>query len=197
MLLADVMMWFLLVLGVLFAFPGLWLLSRGLYSQDVEAMANYLEKGRIKPFFAGLPVTVVSFLGVAICGDKHQAFTDLAALVFIAFFLFYSNVGVAALATMIGSKLPSPVDEGRPWKSTIRGGVVLELSYLLPVLGWFFILPVSLIIGAGAVTLRLFTRGKGTSRDLHASKPPASSGKTTSDSRAEKNDADEVVGAAG
>jgi hypothetical protein len=32
---------------------------------------------------------------------------------------------------------------------------VLELSYLLPILGWFLILPLSVIIGAGSASLAL------------------------------------------
>ena len=195
MLLADVMMWFLLVLGVLFSFPALWLLSRGLYSQDVEVMASYLETSRVRAFFSGLPVTLVCVFGVALFVDKHQAFCDIAVVSFLAFFLFYSNVGVAALATMIGNKLPSPADQGRPWKSTIRGGVVLELSYLLPVLGWFFILPISLIVGAGAVTARIFSKRKAKGKDSQIPMSPTSSGKIAPDKR-EMTDADEVVGAA-
>ena len=58
-------------------------------------------------------------------------------------------------AFRIGERLASPADAARPWKATLRGGIVLELSYLLPVLGWFVILPLSIIIGCGAATLSL------------------------------------------
>lgn len=158
MLLADVMTWFLVVVGVLLAFPGLWLLCRGLYGQEVEEIASYLENGRVRPFFIGLPIAIVSFLGVTACGGKNLPFGDISAIVILASFLFYSNIGVAGLATMLGRKLPSPADLERPWKGTVRGGIVLELAFLLPLLGWFFILPISLIIGAGALTSRLIAR---------------------------------------
>jgi len=195
MLSADLMMLAFLAVSVFFALPGVWLLSRGLYPLDVEAMAADLERGRVRSFFMGLPVTVVCVLGLAICADKHQPFTDLSALLFLVFFLFYSNVGVSALASMIGRKLPSPADREMPWKCIIRGGIVLELSYLFPVLGWFFILPISLIVGTGAVTSRLIARGKFGMKDsgptgsaaTSAAYCPASSG----------DDADQVVDAAG
>jgi hypothetical protein len=37
---------------------------------------------------------------------------------------------------------------------------VLELSYLLPVIGWFVIVPVSLIVGAGLTTRSLLSSMK-------------------------------------
>ena len=67
---------------------------------------------------------------------------------------------MAGLATVVGERLPSPADAQCPWKATIRGGIVLELSYLLPFLGWFVLLPVSIIIGAGATTRALIRSRK-------------------------------------
>ena len=71
--------------------------------------------------------------------------------------LFASN-GIAGLATVVGQRLPSPGDAERPWNATIRGGIVLELAFLLPFLGWFVLLPVSLLIGAGATVRSIVHR---------------------------------------
>jgi hypothetical protein len=38
--------------------------------------------------------------------------------------------------------------------------VILELSYLLPILGWFVLLPASIIIGAGSITRSLLPKAK-------------------------------------
>jgi hypothetical protein len=38
--------------------------------------------------------------------------------------------------------------------------VIMELSFLLPVLGWFVLLPASIIIGAGATTRACLKRDK-------------------------------------
>jgi hypothetical protein len=193
MLVADVIMWFLLIVGVLLAFPALWLLSRSLYPKQNENIANYLEKGRVKPFFMGVPIAAACFLGVAFFGNQKNPFCDMASILTLVFFLFYSNIGTAGLATMVGRKLPSPADLERPWKCTLRGGIVLELAFLFPVLGWFFLLPASLVIGAGALTSRLIagrkTRGAFILDKRVAEKPTAAD--------TEKKDADEAVGAAG
>ncbi len=193
MLVADVIMWFLLIVGVLLAFPALWLLSRSLYPKQNENIANYLEKGRVKPFWMGVPIAAACFLGVAFFGNQKNPFCDMASILTLVFFLFYSNIGAAGLATMVGRKLPSPADLERPWKCTLRGGIVLELAFLFPVLGWFFLLPASLIIGAGALTSRLIA-GRKAGGDFIldervVEKPIAAD--------TERKDADEAVGAAG
>lgn len=165
MLLADTMTYFFLVVGLLFAFPGLWLLCRALWPQMVADSCADLERGLAKPFFIGLPIFIVSvFAFIVLGGSKHGPVGDTSAVLTIALFLFYANVGVAGLVTMLGKRLPSPADDTRPWKRTIRGGIVLELAYLLPLLGWFVVLPVSLIIGAGSVTRRLVNSRKRTKK---------------------------------
>jgi len=71
--------------------------------------------------------------------------------------MLQAHTGVSGLATSIGRRLASPLDEQNAWRSTLRGGVVLELAYLLPLLGWFVILPASIIIGSGAANLGLLS----------------------------------------
>jgi hypothetical protein len=42
-----------------------------------------------------------------------------------------------------------------PWRVTLRGGAALGLAFLLPILGWFVILPMSMTVGCGASFLSL------------------------------------------
>jgi len=37
-----------------------------------------------------------------------------------------------------------------PWRRVLRGGVVLSFAFLLPVIGWFVLLPWTLVSGVGA-----------------------------------------------
>jgi hypothetical protein len=69
-----------------------------------------------------------------------------------------ASVGVAGLATSIGERLASPADTGQAWRATLRGSVVLVLTYLLPVLGWFVIIPASFIVGSGSAVLSILDR---------------------------------------
>ena len=157
MLMADTMSIFFVVVGMLLAFAGLWLLCRGLWPHVVEAAAERCTK-RIWPYFlAGLPLTLVMIIlarGLFLLGPIGK----IAGIAVVCFYLLQANAGVSGLATAIGRRLPSKVDEHSPWRTTLRGGIALELTYLLPIVGWFVVLPVSMIIGTGAINLALLSK---------------------------------------
>lgn len=158
MLMADTMAIFFVILGLLLAFPGLWLLCRGLWP-DLTAGANArCQAGLVKPFLTGLPITAAMLIVSIALGRLAAPAAKIASVGIICIYNVYAHTGVSGLATFIGGRLPSPADAERPWGPTLRGGIVLELSYLLPILGWFFIWPASVIIGCGAATLALFQR---------------------------------------
>lgn len=150
MLFADTMAIFFVVLGVLIAFPSLWLLCSGLFPNFVLRTELAVHKGYWKSFFIGIPVIALSVILVAAVGKLPATFGQIGGILCFSFLMFFAQTGVAGLATHVGKRLRSPADIERPWKATLRGGIVLVLSYLLPLLGWFFILPLSLIIGAGS-----------------------------------------------
>jgi hypothetical protein len=156
MLMADTMAIFFVILGLMLALPGLWLLCRGLWPNLVSGSSAACSRGLGKSFLIGLPVSGISVILAVILSRTLGSIGQILAVALVCALMIYSSTGVSGLATVIGHRLPSPVDADRPWRATLRGGIVLELSYLLPILGWFVILPVSLVIGAGSVTQALF-----------------------------------------
>ncbi|HEU0176313.1 MAG TPA: hypothetical protein VFV58_18775 [Blastocatellia bacterium] len=157
MLMADTMAIFFVILGLLLAFPGLWVLCRGLWPRAVAKSAAVCGKGLIRPFLAGLPLTAVMIFAAAVLGNFGPA-GKIAALATVCLYLMIANCGVAGLVTVVGERLAEPsgnIDSRRPWRATLRGGVALGLASLLPILGWFVILPAALIIGCGATLLSL------------------------------------------
>jgi hypothetical protein len=150
MLLADTMTWFFCILGLMLALPGLWLLCRGLCPATFEATTADCARGLWKPFFVGLPILGLTVFAVSIVSKLPGPFGGVSSILVVSIFVLFASSGVAGLATTIGQRLPSPTDTDRPWKATIRGGIVLELAYLVPVLGWFVLLPGSLVVGAGS-----------------------------------------------
>jgi len=154
MLMADTMAIFFAVLGLLLAFPGLWLLCRGLWPRAVIDAAAICGKGLIKPFVAGLPVTVAMIFAVAVLSNFGSA-GKIAAVAVVCLYMTIANCGVAGLVTVVGERLASPVDSQQPWRATLRGGAALGLASLLPILGWFVIFPASVIVGCGASLISL------------------------------------------
>ena len=160
MLMADTMSIFFVVLGMMLALPGLWLLCRGLWPEAVAAAAERCHKRLWSSFLAGLPITIMMVAIAAILFNVLGPFGKIAGLGVICLYMLQAHTGVSGLATSIGSRLATSRDEQRLWRSTLRGGIVLELAYLLPFLGWFVILPVSIIIGSGAANLGLLSKLK-------------------------------------
>jgi hypothetical protein len=150
MLLADTMAWVFAVVGLLLALPGLWLLCRGLWPNVVEKTTADCARGLIKPLLVGIPIAGLLVFVFSLITKLHEPLNGIFGIIEVSAFLLFSSTGIAGLATVIGQRLPSPADAERPWNATIRGGVVLELAFLVPIVGWFFLLPLSLILGSGA-----------------------------------------------
>jgi hypothetical protein len=158
MLLADTMAIFLVVLGLMLALPGLWLLCRGLWPNRVNYAALTCGRSLYKPFLAGLPVTLAALILASASKSIPGPLGTIWAGAIICLYLMQASVGVAGLVTCIGERLASPADAGRAWRGTLRGSIVLVLTYLLPILGWFVIIPASFIVGSGSSALSLLNR---------------------------------------
>jgi len=158
MLMADTMSIFFVILGMLLAFSGLWLLCRGLWPDAVAAAADRCRKRLWPSFLAGLPTTIVMIALTKILFNTLGPAGKIAGVGVVCVYMLQAHTGVSGLATSIGRRLLSPLDEHSPWRTTLRGGVVLELTYLMPFLGWFVILPASIIIGSGAANLGLLSK---------------------------------------
>ncbi len=171
----TILVWVFIHIGLFIAFPALWLLWKALLPDWTDSAEQSVTKRPIVSFVVGLPIALVWVgLGVAIAGAGGVG-GFIAAAGLGAFFL-YANAGVAGVATWLGKRLPSPADHDRPWKAALRGGLVLEFTFMLPLVGWLFILPVTLITGAGAATIGLVRvlMGAGAAQAVTASESVAS-----------------------
>ena len=156
MLMADTMAIFFVILGLLLALPSLWLLCYSLWPNAALVASTKTKRSIFKPFLIGLPVTAVMLLIAAAMKNLLAGLGNIGAGALVSMYIVYAGTGVAGLATTIGQRLKSPSDAEQPWRATLRGSIILALTYILPVLGWFVILPASIIIGAGAVTMSIF-----------------------------------------
>jgi hypothetical protein len=119
----------------------------------VQRAQDRIPRRPISTFFVGLGVSVLFAALVALLGNANLA---PLAIVLSSFALGWSLLGVSALARHVGSRLASPSDPA--WKPHLRGGIVLALSFLVPLLGWLLLFPIALILGAGAITTVVIRR---------------------------------------
>lgn len=100
---------------------------------------------------------LMTFLAALLVVGASTAVPAVAAIL-AGGIAFAAMFGVAGLCDLVGRRMPSPVDDERPWKGTLRGALVLHLAFAVPLVGWFGLLPLSLCAGLGALTRALLAR---------------------------------------
>lgn len=156
MLMADTFAIFFAVLGAVLGHVGLWLLSRGLFPRATKAAAEVTERGVVLPLLAGIPTVLGTIVVAIVASSIFGGVGKALAVVVIATWVFYANVGVAGLVEIVGGRLArrdGAERERGPFGDVVRGGAALSFAWMLPLLGWFGLLPLSLLVGAGAVTI--------------------------------------------
>ncbi|MDA8016427.1 MAG: hypothetical protein MPN21_03175 [Thermoanaerobaculia bacterium] len=155
MIMADVLKILLLVIGGLTVLVTYMLAAHALTPRLVErsAQAPGSWRGIIASFAVGIPAAGIAlFVALALQSLGHVVATALALLVGTVP-LALAFAGSAGVALRIGRGLPSAADRDAPWRTLLRGAIVLVLSFLLPFFGWFVTFPATLAFGLGAALL--------------------------------------------
>lgn len=150
MTMSDTIMVISIIAGLGISLTSIGLLATALAPGWVRRSTARLQAAPVSTSLAGLFVGGLAYLvDFALLAQPHPA-VKFAALIGLLGLLSLSFTGAAGLARLIGSRLPSPADADRPWKAVVRGWAVLYLASILPILGWFVILPAALLAGFGA-----------------------------------------------
>jgi hypothetical protein len=127
-----------------------WIVTAGLFPQAAQKLADEYGRRPIRAILLGIftygPLQVIGLRA----GDIHNPVVKFLAIAASLGSLLLAFIGTAGLALRIGRNL-SP--GGDPWQQSLRGGVMLALCFITPVLGWFFVSPVCLASGFGALFL--------------------------------------------
>ena len=157
MIMADVLTWFLIIVGSLMVFVAHWLGAFALFPNLVEGCSERYGRRPIAATLLGLGILVPTLLTAGVV-SKALAHPAIGALVVALLTIpaLVALLGSAGLALRIGTGLNSARDEGEPWRRALRGGIVLSLVFVLPILGWFVVLPWVLASGFGAALMTIF-----------------------------------------
>jgi hypothetical protein len=149
MIVADILMWFLLIAGTYIVINRYWLTTQGLFPGFVDRCREQLRSKPFRTFGFGLAAAIPGVVaGVAMFRALSPLLKFAGATVLLLFILF-GLMGSAGLAAQTGIGLGFR-DESTSWRRVWRGGLVLGLTFILPLIGWLLILPGTLIIGVGA-----------------------------------------------
>lgn len=141
--------------GLMLALPSLLIFLNLAFLGTSDRATARLNVGGCVPFFIGIVITI--FVGVPAgillsIGSAPQAIGAAMSLVL----LFFGFVGLAVVARLVGQRLVAMYDRDEsPLVQTVTGALILSFSVAFPLLGWFIILPFSLITGLGAVIIAM------------------------------------------
>ncbi len=170
MLFSTVLMWLLIAAAFLVALPALWLLTQGLWPERSARLRQAAGRGLLKSFFLGLVPLVLGVVLVSALAKLPKAGV-LAALTG-GVLITWGLIGAAGVAGLLGTRL---WPQAEPWRQLQRGGLTLVCCALLPVVGWFVLLPLMAVIGGG-IQLRAWFGGKpATASENTALSPPNAS----------------------
>jgi hypothetical protein len=152
--LADVFTFLFVILGFLIVFVGYWLMAFGLFPRQTERCAAQISRAPVKTTLLGA-ITLVPLisLGLLISSKAPNGGAKILGLGLALMALLVALLGAAGLALRIGQGLHSARDEAEPWRRVLRGGIVLGLTFVLPFLGTFVLMPFAFISGFGAMIL--------------------------------------------
>ncbi len=144
----------LLALGI--AFPGMlsawWLL----FPRTVEGARLRIHHTPWRAFWMGLAILFVAGIPIFILialpfGPAKFVGATLAFLI-----LAVASLGAAGIAAEMGDRLGSKRgDQLSATGAFIRAAVALELAAAFPLVGWFIVIPLTVIVSIGATTFAL------------------------------------------
>jgi len=153
MIFADILFWFLMVAGAYLALNAYWLAAVALFRPAVERAHETYATRPVAATLAGLGALVPAVGVFVVFAHAAHPGVKLLTGAILMVPLLLALVGSAGLADRIGAGLPSPGDRQQPWRRVFRGGAVLALLFLVPLLGWFAVFPLTLASGLGAMLL--------------------------------------------
>lgn len=150
MIMADVFKILFLILGMLICTVSYWLLFSALFPPAVQRTQQALRARPIRitltGVLLGLPAVLVAFVLAANGAGPLKLLGVVGLMALVCTGLF----GSTGLVRMVGQGLGNPQMPVSNGKLVLRGGSVVAIAFVLPLIGWFFVLPLVLFTGLGA-----------------------------------------------
>jgi hypothetical protein len=154
MIMADVFKIVFLVLGALLVLVAYWLAAAALFPTWTSRARGAYDAHPARVSLVGAGVSApLTLLGIAMASNSPNAALKVVGALVVSVPILLALGGSSGFALRIGAGLAMPDDERTPWRRVLRGGVVLSLTFLLPVVGWFVVFPWVLVSGVGAACM--------------------------------------------
>ena len=152
---AVVSAWLWVHFGVLLALVGYAACGHALFPRLVEDGRVRLELRPVRTLLVGLAISLPWVgLGIALANAPNGALKFAGVLLGLAW-LSLALVGVSSIALRIGAR--GEAAHAR-WTDVARGAGFVGFTWMLPILGWFVVLPLTLACGVGCLVGSLVGR---------------------------------------
>jgi hypothetical protein len=145
-----------------------WLVAAGLFPKAISSFEHEYGRRPVRATLVGLLTLGPLLLLLINSGNIGHPVVRLVALVIGFGAILAALIGSAGLALRIGNGL---CPQASLWQRMLRGGSMLSLCFLTPLIGTFFVLPVGLCSGFGVFLLA--KPWKNEALALEASETPA------------------------
>jgi hypothetical protein len=143
----------LLTLGIMF--PGLLTAWWLLFPASVDRARARLEHTPWQCFWLGGVATALLVVPIVVLLALPFGPAKLAGWVLMLTSLTVASLGAAGLAARMGERLQVLSPTQTQLGAFVRGAVALELAAAFPVVGWFFLIPLTLVTVLGATIFAL------------------------------------------
>jgi hypothetical protein len=151
MTMADVFAVTFFVVGLFAALPAVGLLLQALLPRAVSRARDGVLARPGRSLLLGLPLVLLLVVAPLFALQSPSPPAKAAGMLLLLAGVALGAPGLAGLAAAVGSRLPTPADDGSPWRALVRGAVCLEIPLAIPVVGWFGLVPLGLALGMGAL----------------------------------------------
>jgi hypothetical protein len=145
----------LIVLAV--GFPALVTFLNLLFPSATSRIAERLVEHPVRSFAIGLVTTILLIVVASVSGNVLAGPGKLAGVIVLLSGLSMAALGATGLAVCIARRIEDRRSDIGAFRGLIAGAIVLEFSCALPVLGWFVVLPVTLLVALGAAVTGLLS----------------------------------------
>lgn len=150
----DVLAILFIHVGFLIAFQSYWLAGAALFPELARSAERNYAARPIKLLLVGLAVAVPLLLLTIAVNNTPVKFAKVVLAGGWLLLGMTAMFGTSGLARLIGSRLPGEPELAiHSTRASYRGGLVLGFTFIMPLLGWFLVIPYSLLSGLGAVAV--------------------------------------------
>ncbi|MBI5774631.1 MAG: hypothetical protein HZA89_12920 [Verrucomicrobia bacterium] len=165
-----------MIIGTMLVFISYWVAAEALFPALV-ARTRALYQRPFKLTILGLVLAApLIALGIFVMNLPSAPVKIIGGLI-LSIPVIAGLAGSSGLCQKVGLGLPMPLDDQQPWRRVLRGGTVLTVTFLLPFVGWFFILPWTLVTGFAAAVLAVLPERKTSTPQPVAEAAPVSTPK--------------------